>query len=1039
MTLAGLSIRRPVATTMVMISMIFIGIVSMLSMKSELLPNMAIPVVTVSTSWTGAVPSDVESQVTKKIEEVLPNISGIDKITSTSAFGSSTVVVEFNFGVDADDKTTEIQREVSKILNDLPDDATTPVARKVEAGSGTTTMVVALNGDNKLELVSFVEEYLKPRLERLEGIGEVNVYGSPTKQIQVQVDTDKLATYNLSPMELYSLIAAGTTNVPLGTIETGTKEIVARFMGEVDSIEELENMVVNSNGNILRVSDVAEVVLTTDDATTLAYLTEDGKTQDGVMVIIDKSSDGSTIDLNQGATKAFEDLESIMPPNSNYKILMDNSNEINDSISSISSSAIMALVLATIVLLVFLKNIRATFLISLALPVSIVFTFAFLSFSGTTINLISLMGLSLGVGMLTDNSVVVIDNIYRHMTELDTPVMEASDNGTTEVTMSIIASALTTMVVFIPILFIPGIAREIFRDMSYSIIFSNLAALIVSLTLMPMVASRFLSKKVNVTSEGKVFAKVKEKYLKIITWSVVNRLKVIVITLVVFVVTIFSLGRTLKVQFFPQQDEGRYGIVAELGQGVDIKKADEIRKELEGIIAEHELTDFYFTRTQSDRIALTVDIGSKSDRDTSVFEVMREMRPLVEKIPDVRTTISPGVARGTPARDVEINISGPNYDEISEIGEKVLAGIKEYDGAVDSSSSLDPGSPEARIVLNREKIKAYGIDPSVIAQTVNYLILGGDRGNTVTIKTGIEEIDVLVRLPKEKRSSLTDLTNLNVKIGDNRFVKLSEVADIVMAEGDSEINKQDRIYTVTVSANENGVGLAALQGELTRLYEEANPPATVSYTFGGDSESLADAASQLGAALGISIFLIYALLAAQFENFTLPFIILGSFPLAFIGILLGLFLTGQPVDVMVMVGIIMLAGIVVNNAIVLIDFIKLTMERGTARQEAVIESCRTRLRPILMTTMTTVLGMLPLSLGLGQGAEIYKGLAVTVMFGLSFSTILTLVVIPVLFTLVDDANKKVGGFIKGKYEKISGKMTDKAKAFEAKRKPKEEN
>ena len=986
MTLAGLSIRRPVATTMLMISMMFIGLIAMFSMKSEMLPNMNIPVVTIRTSWNGAVPEDVETQITKKIEEVLPNVEGIDKIESTSQYGMSTIVVKFDYGIDADDKVTDIQREVSRLVNDLPDDADTPVVKKVEAGVGNLTMVVSVSGASRMELNTALENYLKPRLESLTGIGEVNIFGTPDKQVQIQVNGDKLAAFGMSPMELYQMIGSSSQSIPLGTIDTGKKQIVARFMGETNYIDQIENIILRSNGNILRVKDIADVVLTTEDPTDVGYF--NGK--ENIVLVIEKSSDGSTIDLNNAARKVLEDVKSVMPPGTEFNIMLDTSEDIVKSISSIGSSALQALVLATIVLLLFLKNIRATVLISIALPVSVIFTFAFLALNGTSLNLISLMGLSLGVGMLTDNSVVVIDNIYRHMTELKSPVMAAADDGTTEVTMSVIASSLTTMVVFIPVLFIPGIAREIFRDLSFSIIFSNLAALIVSLTLMPMVASRFLSNKQNITKEGKIFTAVKEKYLVIINWAVKHRVKTIIIPIVLFVIVMFGLGRFLKVQFMPKQDQGRYSVVAELGKGVDIERAEEIGRKIEEIVKANKNTQTYFSLIQNDTVAVNVEIGKKDTRDESVFEIIDEIRPSVEKIPGIRPNLSEDFQMSSPQRDVEFDIVGPNLDELKVIGKQVMAHMVKYPGAVDVTSTVDAGNEEARVVLNREKIRSYGINPVTVGQTVSYFVLGGDRGDTLTVKTGTEEIDVLIRLPKDKRKEVSDLSNLNIKIGEGQFVKLSDLATIEMAEGSPEINKTDRIYSVTVSANDGGVGLANIQAEMMKAFNEQNPPSSISYKWGGDSENLADASTQLGAALAISIFLIYALLASQFENFVFPIIIIGSIPLALIGVIFGLIVTNQPVDVMVMIGVIMLAGIVVNNAIVLIDFIKMTRERGSEREEAVIESCRTRLRPILMTTMTTVFGMLPLAMGMGEGSEIYRGMAITTMFGLSFSTLLTL-------------------------------------------------
>ena len=644
MTLAGLSIRRPVATTMLMISMMFIGLIAMFTMKSELLPNMNIPVVTVRTTWNGAVPEDVETQITKKIEEVLPNVEGIDKIESSSEYGQSMVVVKFDYGIDADDKVTDIQREVSRLTNDLPDDADTPIVKKVEAGVGNLTMVVSVSGAARMELNTALENYLKPRLESLTGIGEVNIFGTPEKQVQIQINGDKLAAFDMSPMELYQLIGASSQSIPLGTIETGKKQIVARFMGETNYIDQIENIILKSNGNTLRVKDIADVVLTTEDPTDVGYF--NGK--ENVVLVIEKSSDGSTIDLNNGARKALEDVKSVMPPGTQFDILLDTSEDIVSSISSIGSSAFQALVLATIVLLLFLKNVRATVLISIALPVSVIFTFAFLALNGTSLNLISLMGLSLGVGMLTDNSVVVIDNIYRHMTELKSPVMAAADDGTTEVTMSVIASSLTTMVVFIPILFIPGIAREIFRDLAFSIIFSNLAAVIVSLTLMPMVASRFLTNEQNITKEGKIFGTVKEKYLVIINWAINNRIKTILIPIVLFIVVIFGLGRFLRVEFMPKQDQGRYSVVAELGKGVDIEKAEEIAKTIENIVKENEYTQTYFSLIKNDTVAVNVEIGKKDTRDESVFEIINQVRPAVEKIPGIRPNLSEDFQMSSP-------------------------------------------------------------------------------------------------------------------------------------------------------------------------------------------------------------------------------------------------------------------------------------------------------------------------------------------------------------------------------------------------------
>ena len=1009
MSLAGISIRRPVATTMVMVSFIFIGLLAMFSMKKELIPNINIPVVTISTTWNGAVAEDVETQVTKKIKDSLSNVEAIDKIQTVSAYGVSTVVVNFDYGVDTDEKVTQIQREVSKITNNLPSDANTPLVRKFEAAGGNMTAIIAFNADSKTALTTFIKEQLKPRLESLPGIGQVDIFGNPDKQLQIQVDSDKLASYNLSPMELYNIVRTSVATYPIGKLSTGNKDMIIRFMGDLDYIDQYKNILISSNGNTLRLKDVADVVLTTEDADNVGYL--NGK--ESVVVLLQKSSDGDTITLNNAAFKVIEEMRPYMPAGTEYSIEMDSSENINNSISNVSSSAVQGLVLATIILFVFLKSFRTTVLISLALPVAIVFTFAFLAMRGATLNLISLMGLSIGVGMLTDNSVVVVDNIYRHITELNSPVREAAENGTEEVTFSVIASALTTIVVFLPILFIPGLAREFFRDMSYAIIFSNLAAIIVAITLIPMLASRFLNRKSMKSEDGKFFKKVKAFYLKVINSAVSHKGLTVLIMVGLFFFSILVGPKLLKFEFMPKQDEGKYSMTAELQKGTDLAKAERIAKELEEIVKNDPHTESYLMLVSTSSISINANVGKKNTRKDSVFTIMDDIRKKASNVLDARVSMTNQFSGRQTSKDIEFLLQGSNQDEIKKFGKQLLEKLQSYDGMVDISSTLDPGIIELRLNIDRDKIASYGISPTVIAQTISYYMLGGDKANTATLKTDTEEIDVLVRLPKEKRNDINTLSSLNIKVGDNKFVKLSDVATLQYAEGTSEVRKKNGIYTVTISGNDGGVGLGKIQSKIIEEFNNLEPPSTISYSWGGQSENMQKTMSQLSFALSISIFLIYALLASQFESFILPFIIIGSIPLALIGVIWGLVVLRQPIDIMVMIGVILLAGVVVNNAIVLIDFIKTMRTRGYDKEYAIIYSCETRLRPILMTTMTTVFGMIPMALGLGEGSEFYKGMAITVIFGLAFSTILTLVLIPILYSVVDSFTTKMAAKLKG--------------------------
>ncbi|MGL4688338.1 MAG: efflux RND transporter permease subunit [Fusobacteriaceae bacterium] len=1005
MTLAGLAIKRPVATTMFMISMIFLGFVALFSLKTELLPNMNIPLIMIETTWDGAVPEDIESQITKKIEDVLPNIEGITKVRSSSSFGRSSVIAELDFGSDIDAKKGEIQTEIDAIKAELPGTASEPSIKKLQAGRGVSTMQLILSGPNIPELSTFVEEYVKPRFERIQGVGGLDVSGVAAKQIQVQFDTNKLSGYNLTPTELYGLIQQSSVNLPLGTINTGGKEVVARFVGEFSQIDEFKNMIIKSGGKTLRLIDVAEVVLTTEDVSSLAK--RNGEY--GIAIGVNKTTSGNTLDINEVVKKNIEELKLYAPSGVSFNIIFDATENIESSINGVKNNGFSGLILATIVLLIFLKNLRATLLITFALPISIMFTFVFLYFQGITLNLISLMGLSIGVGMLTDNSVVVIDNIYRHISELKKTVRDAADDGATEVSIAIIASASTTMVVFIPILFIPGFAREIFRDLAYAIIYSNLAAIIVSLTLMPMVASRFLNPKINVATEGKIFSKFKEKYKKLFDLAFNNKNKTVLVAIVTFFVVITLGIKIVKTEFFPNQDTGKYSIVAELPKGVSIETAEAISEKLEKIAKENEHTKSYTTLLDKQKVIVNIDIGGKSDRKISVFDLQNDMRPIVEKTLDVKSTIANEFQTDTPGKDVQFRVTGDNLDEITQIAIKIKEAITGKKGLVDVSTTAEAGNTEVRIVMDRDKLNSYGITPTELGETISYSLLGGNRGQgkTVTVKTGTEEIDVLIRMSDEDRRKISTLEQINIRTADGNFVKVSDVAKLVMAEGKSEIEKSDKIYYISIDVNDGGVGINNVKNVLVEEFNKVEKSKTVAYQWGGQTELMNDVTVQMGMALLISIFLIYAILASQFENFTLPFIIIGSIPLAMIGVYIGLIVTNKPFNMMVMIGIIMLAGTVVNNAIVLIDYIEILRVRGAEREAAVKEACATRLRPILMTTMTTVLGMVPMALGIGEGAEIYSGMAITVMFGLSFSTLLTLVVIPVLYVLVEDFNNKI--------------------------------
>lgn len=1011
-SLSEFSIKRPVATTMIIISMVGFGLLSIFNLPMALLPNFNIPVVVISTTWVGASPEDVDKLITREIEDIVPNVEGVKKYTSTSSLNSSIVVIEFDYGIDADNKVDEVQREVTKIVNDLPTDANTPIISKASAGAE-AVVSVELSGDDLIELRSMAETLVKPRFQRIEGVGAVDIFGGLEREILVELNPEKLDNYDLGVSDVVSVLEQSTVNLPAGNIREGNKEYIVKIEGELETLEQVKNVIIrNSDGKILRLRDVANVSLTTKDVD--SYNRVNGK--EALALNVSKSDDGNAVEIADKVKLEIEELKSYLPAGTEVNIGFDSSEFIKNSLNTVKNNALTGLVLASIILFVFLKDIRATSVIAMAIPTSIIFTFGLLSVKGISLNLISLMGLSLGVGMLVDNSVVVLDNIFRHMSEHRKPSQEAARDGASEMALPILASTATTVAVFLPIIFKEGLAKEIFHDMSYSIAFSLLASLIIALTFVPMVSSKVLKVEKSLHSEGKVLTFVKKVYLKFLDVTMRHRIKTLIVTVLVFVSSLIIAGK-LGGEFMPTRDEGQYTIVAEMPSGVEVGLSDQVAKKLEEIVKNDKYTVKYSISAEAGSVVVNVDTPKKYERDVSIFEIADDMREKIKGIPDVNLNIVYQYGRGPEqGRDIQLNLNSNNFSQLQQFAQIVQDKILQIPGLVDIKSSDEGGNPEAKIVIDRDKAQYYGVRITEIAQMVSYQILGSR--DQVTIKTDNDEVDINVQLAEEYRRSTDKLMDTQIKLSSGKYIKLRDVARLEIGEGASEISKEDKIRQITVSANTSGgLDIKTAQKNILAAIQDADIPSGLKYEFGGEGEQMAETMSDLGFAFMLAIFIIYFILAAQFESFALPFIIIGSIPLAVIGVFYGLLITGIKFNVMVMVGIIMLAGIVVNNAIVLIDYINILKARGIERHAAIREAGKTRLRPILMTTLTTVFGMVPLAISNGEGAEMYKGMATAVIFGLSMSTILTLIIIPILYSLVEDGKIRLSIMLKKKKEK----------------------
>ena len=1001
MTIAEFATKRVVSTTMIILFMIFSGYTAIKNMKQELMPDFNFPFVVIQTKWTGAVSEDVDTQITKKVEEVALNVDGIKNITTTSAYGTSVVIVQFNFGADSDIKKVQIQSEIDKIKNNLPKDADAPVVSGSGAVSGNSSMAlfITLKGADEATLTSFVNETMKPRLQRNRGIGEIAVTGGTEREIKVELDPYKLKAFNLSAPEIYSKIQAANTITPAGTVTDGGKKFILMVSGEIKSLEQVENIILSNNdGQTLRLADIAKVSFGTKERET--YTRVNGKNSIGV--IIEKTKDGNIVEIANTVKKQLEEMKPLFPKGASYDLITDNSEMVRDSISNVTSSGLQALIIAAIVLLIFLKDIRASIFISLSIPISAMFTLFLLNTQGISLNLVSLMGLALAVGSLVDNSVVTLDNIFDHMQEYKEPPNVAAIRGTNEVIMPMIASTMTSVCVFLPIVIYDGFTKEVFKGIALSIMFALGASIIVAMLFIPLVSSRFLNlqKILDNKDKAKHFNAFRDWYKEVIAASLNNKWKIFIGTFIGFIATMVILGPMVKTSFFPTIDNKKYSVVASLATGLDLEKSYEITKRIEEAVKSDKNTKTFYSISRTDAAIVNVDVN----KDT--FKAMERIREKLKDIPDVNLTVlADETTSANATKDYSFQIEGDNADELNRIANSIITDIKKENWMKDVKSSTEGGYPQAKLEVNRVKAESYGINVTNLTTMLNMTVLGVAP---IEVSEGTERLDVTLQFEEQYRNSLEKILNLEVKTSSGTYVRIGDIATLSNVEGASTITKYNGSRTVTVGFNlDSSKGFNDAAKFINASFKKTNPAEGYVLATAGAARNQQDMGGEMSRALGLSIVLIYVVLAVQLESFILPFVIMTSLPLSIIGVIIGMVVTRVQLSMFVMIGIIMLMGMVVNNAIVLLDFVASMRQKGVPIREALIESGGSRLRPILMTTLTTVLGWIPMALAIGGGsAGYYQGMAIAVMFGLSFSTLLTLIFIPVFYLIVEEAKEK---------------------------------
>jgi HAE1 family hydrophobic/amphiphilic exporter-1 len=1000
---------------MVVVAIILLGAVSLGRLQLDLMPQMDLPYALAYVTYRGAGPEEIEALITKPLENALGTVGGLKQIFSMSSAGTSVVYIEFESGTDMNFATLQMRERIDMIKSMLPDEASSPMVLQLDMNQ-MPVLSYSITGTGKydiIELNTIVKDRIQGRIERIDGVASVSVGGGRTREIAVNVHPERLRGYGVTVQQITQLLSMENLNMPVGIIKQGEMDLTVRTIGEFETIEDIRSLpIITPRGALINLSDVADVEETFAAQTSYSFV--NGERAVGLSV--SKQSGANTVNVADAVNAEIEKIQAEMP-DLNIVISMDQSQFIKGTINAVAQSGIYGALLAVLVLYVFLRNWRSTFIVATSIPISLIATFMLMYFSGVTLNMISLGGLALGVGMLVDNAIVVIENIFRHR-ELGKSRSKAAYEGAKEVGMAVAASTLTTVAVFLPVVFVQGIVVQVFRDLALTVSISLLASLAVSLTWVPMLSSKMLRVEDFNHQRKRRFAgiifglwanalnKIDEVYSRLLKTATSRPILVSIITLVFFVATL-ALVPTVGMEFFGQADQGLISVNIAMPKGTLLEEtlntAEEVVAVINRLDGSREIENLFlsiggggiFSASSSDTASINIELVSKRDRRRTDVEIAEEIRNAMTNIAgaEISVTVQGGMMMAGGG-GLELTIYGSDMEELERVANEVRDIVATVEGTREVKTSLDIGAPEAAIRINRSKASVFGISSAQVASTLNTAVSG-----TVStrFKSGGTEIDIRVRQNPENINYITDIENIMIQAPTGATLSLSGIAEVTNRTGPVTISRENQERVLTVSASMFGTDTNAAAMEVMNKLGSYDFPEGYRYEFAGAQEQMMESFMSLGMALILAVLLVYMVMASQFESLLYPFIIILSIPVALTCGILGLVLLRIPLSIVGFVGLILLAGIVVNNGIVLIDYINQLMAEGMPVKEAITEGGRTRLRPILMTTITTVLGMMPLILSTGDGAEMQRPLAVVVNFGLVISTLVTLVYMPILY------------------------------------------
>lgn len=1018
MKLSDFSIKRSVTTVMLILLVVILGFISLDRLNIDLLPEINFPGAAVITTYEGAGPEEIESLVTRPLENTLATVTNVKTITSNSDAGQSTVIMEFDYGTDMDFAALDMREQTDLISDFLPEDASEPLIVKFDPSMIPVLQLGVYSGQNLADLKKEVEDSIIPRIERLSGVASVSLSGGLDREILIELDKNKMENYGVEFNTVTQNLLLENFNLSGGKINRGNIEYLIRVTGKFENIDQIRDVLIpiGTRGGYIKLRDIAVIKDTYKDVSSIAKVNGEAS----IGLTIQKQTDANTVNV---ATAVREEIDQIKTeyPNMNLVPIADQAEYIEQSISNVYKNAIIGGLLAILVLFLFLRNIRSTIIIGLTIPISVIATFLLIYFGGLTINIISLGGLALGIGMLVDNSIVVLENIYRFK-QYGLNRVEAASRGSEEVGMAIAASTFTTIVVFLPVIFVQGLTAQIFRELALTISFSLFASLIVALTLIPMLSSKILklSKAQMKLGDDSNLGFIKKRYKTSLNWSLNHRWVVFVVIVALIAVGGF-MALDLGAEFLPQFDQGQFTVNFDLPVSTVLDQTEEVAQQIEDTLDEIPEVETIFTNIgvgdmmsgslATESGSFTVILKELAKRDRSTVQIMEELRNEL-KIPDTEINIESqsGFFGPTGGQPVNVKVVGNDLEELERLTNLVVAEMEQVEGVREIEDSFQEGRPEYSIKIDRDLAARLGLRVRAIASTVKTVITGDIA---TRFEVAGDEYDVRVTLKESDKQNIEQLKNIMLPSPTGAKVPLSRVASFELSEGPKQIMRinQERYGEITASLYQTDLN-TAVNNIQERVNQNIELPEGYSIRFGGQFEDLLQSFNDLFFAFLLAIVLVYMVMASQFESLIHPLVIMFTVPLAVVGVVFGLYFTNTTISVPALIGIITLAGIVVNNAIVLVDYINKMREEGYSKIDAILKAGPIRLRPIMMTALTTILALIPLSLGIGEGSELEQPLAIVVISGLLFSTFLTLYVIPVLYSTFTDISEVLKDKIK---------------------------